>query len=353
MVSLDPEGTITSWNPAAESLYGYQAAEAVGSSVSMLFAQPEEAVSALRRVLSEGQGTEVEATRVRKDGSEVTVGETLSPLRAEGRVAGFVAVARNIGARLEVERALAETRRELEEKNRSLARSNSELEQFAYVASHDLSEPLRAVAGMVSLLARRYGGKLDDDADEFIAFAVEGCERMRAMIEDLLEFSRAGRTELHVRPVDLASLVQQTVQSLSAQIDEAHATVNAQDLPTVSADAPHLARVVQNLISNAVKFRRPDVPPVITVSASSQDGMSRIEVADNGIGIEQQYRPRVFGMFERLHTRDRYTGTGMGLAITERIIDRHGGTIGVDETPGGGSTFWFTLPDGPSEEHVR
>lgn len=351
IVSVDRDGRITSWNRAAEQLYRYQASDVAGKHIGMLFPQAGEIDALLARVFAGEQVAEEQAVRVRRDGTRVLVGETLSPVRARAGIAGAAVITRDIGERIEVERSLAATRRELEEKNRSLERSNTELEQFAYVASHDLSEPLRAVAGMVSLLARRYQGQLDADADEFISFAVEGCERMRAMIEDLLDFSRAGRMQLHPQSVDLAELASLTVDTLRNQVDQTQAQITIGHLPVVYADRAQIGRVLQNLITNGLKFHREDEVPRLTISANRLGAAWRVEVADNGIGIEPQYRPRIFGMFERLHTRDAYPGTGMGLAIAERIVDRHGGTIGADENPAGGAVFWFTLPDGPPEEH--
>lgn len=200
---------------------------------------------------------------------------------------------------------------------------------------------------MVGLLARRYQGRLDADADEFIDFAVDGCERMRTMISDLLAYSRAGRTELAVGDVALGDLVDDAVTTLGTQVEEAGAVVDHVGLPTVRGDRTQLVRVVQNLLSNAVKFRRPGQPVRVEVSARRQDGDDgwRIEVADDGIGIEEQYRERIFRMFQRLHPSDQHPGTGIGLSITERIVAQHGGSIGVEANDRGGSTFWFTLPD--------
>jgi light-regulated signal transduction histidine kinase (bacteriophytochrome) len=202
---------------------------------------------------------------------------------------------------------------------------------------------------MVGLLARRYEGKLDQDADEFIAFAVEGCERMRSMIEDLVAFSRVGQAEPELTSVDLGALVGAVVGALHHQIEEAGARVTVAELPVVRADEVQLARVVQSLISNAVTFRRPDVPSEVGVSATREGGYWRVEVADNGIGIEEAHRERIFRMFQRLHPADAFPGAGIGLAISERIVTSQGGTLGVESNPTGGSTFWFTVPVTPLE----
>lgn len=348
VISVDLDGAITSWNMGAEALYGWTAAEVVGQPYDVVLPDGTDAVAVIDRIAAGGAIGGVEAARLRRDGSTVMVGETTAPLRDDqGMVIGVAMIARDITERLRSEALLERYRHELDIRNQHLERSNADLEQFAYVASHDLSEPLRAVAGMVGLLGRRYKGRLDDDADEFIEFAVDGCERMRNMISDLLSYSRAGRTELVVADVDLGSVVDDAAGSLGSQIEEAGAVVVHADLPMVQGDRTQLARVVQNLLSNAVKFRRAGQPVRIEVSARRLDGGHgwRIEMSDDGIGIEEQYRERIFRMFQRLHTSDQHPGTGIGLSISERIVSQHGGSIGVDSNDRGGSTFWFTLPD--------
>lgn len=346
VVSVDLATRITSWNHGAEALYGYKAQEVLGRPSSILHPPDDDPAHLMSRVVAGEPTLHTDTVRVRKDGSEVMVGLTVSPVHDPGgRVIGAASIARDISQRLEAERVLTEVRRELDLKNSRLERSNEELEQFAYVASHDLSEPLRAVAGMVGLLARRYQGRLDSDADEFIAFAVEGCERMRAMIEDLLAYSRAGRTELGLETVDVTDIVSSVTAMLSIQIAESGGVVEVGALPVLQGDKVQLIQVFQNLVANAIKFRRTDVPPVVRISAlQDAGGVWRFEVADNGIGIEEQYRDRIFRMFQRLHSRDSYAGSGIGLAIAERIVNRHGGQMGVEANRAGGSTFWFTLP---------
>lgn len=348
IVSVDGGGRITSWNRGAEDLYRRRAADAVGRPMAILFRDEGEADDLLRRILAGERISHGEVRRICGDGAEVTVGETVSPLHGhDGAIVGAATVSHDVGSRLEVEAVLAAAHEELEVQNRQLARSNAELEQFAYVASHDLSEPLRAVAGMVGLLARRYKGRLDSDADEFIDFAISGCERMRAMIEDLLAFSRAGRSELHLRPVPLAEVVAAAVAGLGQQIEAVGASIEVGDLPEVEVDPTQLSQVLQNLLSNALKFHRPGLAPTVTVTADRLDGEGgwRVQVADDGIGVDEQYQEKIFRMFQRLHPSDAYPGTGIGLAIAERIIDRHGGTMGVMSDGESGSTFWFTIPD--------
>lgn len=352
VISLDLDGRVTSWNRGAEDLYGWTADEVLGQHYELVLGSGSLTGESIAEIVSGGSVGGVEAMRSRRDGTAVMVGETTAPVRdPDGSVAGVAMIARDITERLETEALLEGYRQELDLRNEHLERSNRDLEQFAYVASHDLSEPLRAVAGMVGLLSRRYSGQLGDDADEFIDFAVDGCERMRRMISDLLTYSRAGRSELAVTDVDLGSVVDDAAESLGVQREEPITEIVHAGLPTVRGDRTQLTRVVQNLVSNAVKFRRPGCPVRIEVSARRLDGDDgwRIEVADDGIGVEEQYRERIFRMFQRLHTADQHPGTGIGLSISERIVDQHGGRMGTEGNERGGSTFWFSLPDHPDE----
>jgi light-regulated signal transduction histidine kinase (bacteriophytochrome) len=234
-----------------------------------------------------------------------------------------------------------------------LARSNAELEQFAYVASHDLQEPLRMVASYTQLLARRYQGKLDQDADEFIGFAVDGARRMQELINDLLTYSRVGTRLLEVRTVDCGQLVDQVVVDLAAAIADRQASVTRDHLPLVLADPTQLRQLFQNLIANGIKFHRPGALPRVHVSASLNGEGWTFSISDNGIGIEPQYFERIFVLFQRLHGRDEYPGTGIGLALCKKIVERHGGHMRVDSTPAQGTTFRFTLPVANAETEER
>jgi len=242
-----------------------------------------------------------------------------------------------------VERLVAVRTDELSRANDELARSNAELEQFAYVASHDLQEPLRMVSSFVQLLAQRYQGKLDADADEFIGYAVDGATRMQALIRDLLAYSRVGRRGHELAPVDLEAALEQATANLRAAIADADAALTHEPLPTVLGDETQLTQLLQNLIGNAVKFHGTQ-PPQIHVGARRQAESWIISVRDNGIGIDPDYADRIFLIFQRLHTRAQYDGTGIGLAMCRKIVERHGGRIWLESTPGSGSTFSFTLP---------
>jgi signal transduction histidine kinase len=232
---------------------------------------------------------------------------------------------------------------ELDSRTKDLERSNAELEQFAYIASHDLQEPLRKVASFCQLLERRYKGKLDERADQYIAFAVDGAKRMQILINDLLAFSRVGRIVREPVEVSCDAVVEQAVGNLADAIERTGATVEFEGLPTVSAEVPLLTAVFQNLISNALKFRGED-PPKVRISARRDDGFWEFAVADNGIGIDPEYAERIFVIFQRLHNKADYPGTGIGLAMCRKIIEYHGGTIWLDTSVESGSRFCFTLP---------
>ena len=347
VLSIDLEGRITSWNKAAEILYGTSAEDAIGAMLHEIIHANSIGLYDLLQGRDERTFARREIVRTRVDGIRSIVEETPSLLHdRSGELVGAVSISHDIRTRRSLERDLAETRRELELRNHRLERSNSELEQFAYVASHDLSEPLRAVAGMVELLRRRYAEQLGDDADEFINFAIDGCVRMRSMIDDLLAYSRSTSGELTLSPVPLGDIVADVISALSVEIQELGAVLYYDNLPAVDVDRIKMHQVLQNLISNSLKFRRPDTSPRIRVASEDQGAYWRIEVSDGGIGIGEAYRKRVFEMFERLHTREEYSGTGIGLAIVSRIINAHGGEIGVADNSAGGTTIWFTIPKG-------
>lgn len=260
--------------------------------------------------------------------------------------------------RLELVGVLAEVesqRRGLERRAAELARSNADLEQFAYVASHDLQEPLRKVASFCQLLEQRYHGKLDDRADQYIAFAVDGAKRMQLLISDLLTFSRVGRTSEGFVSVDLATTVAIAWDGLEDQVRSAGAQLEFEvdeRSRRVHGDATLLQMLLTNLFGNAVKYRRPDRAPVVCVTTTTEGQVARVEVADNGIGIPEEYAEKVFVIFQRLHGREEYEGTGIGLALAKRVVEFHGGSIRVLPAPGGGTCVSFTLPLEESFAHA-
>lgn len=239
--------------------------------------------------------------------------------------------------------ANAELERKVAERTAELSSSNAELEEFAYVASHDLQEPLRMVASYTQLLAKRYKGRLDADADEFISYASDGAIRMQTMINDLLSYSRVGTKGKDFAPVDTQVILDQALENLQTAIQESGAVVTHNDLPSVVADDSQLVQVFQNLIGNAIKFRK-EAPPRIHVSAERETDEWIFSIRDDGIGIDPKHRDRLFVMFRRLHSSNQYPGTGIGLAICRKVVERHGGRIWFDSEPGRGSTFHFTIP---------
>jgi signal transduction histidine kinase len=245
-------------------------------------------------------------------------------------------VSTEIAERKQSEEKLRDTLREL-------ARSNAELEQFAYVASHDLQEPLRMVSSFVQLLARRYKGRIDADADEFIAFAVDGASRMQRLINDLLMYSRVGTRGRPFEPTDCNTVLGQALVNLSTTIEESRAVITSDDLPTVMADETQVTQLFQNLVSNAIKFCG-EYSAAIHISCEQKNNEWVFSVSDNGIGIDPAYHERIFAIFQRLHGKSEYPGTGIGLAVCKKIVERHGGRMWVESEAGKGSTFYSTIP---------
>lgn len=275
-------------------------------------------------------------------------GELARPIEVRGppEIVALAGTVEAMRARIQADLHEVESaREELAESAEELLRSNRDLEQFAYVASHDLQEPLRKVISFSQLLQQRYGGQLDERADQYIAFAVDGARRMQVLINDLLAFSRVGRLSAELEPVELDRCVHRALDNLSERIADTGAVVEVEEgLPTVEGELNLLTAVFQNLIGNAIKFRRPEVTPVVRVTVVESPEHWELAVADNGIGIEPEYADRVFVIFQRLHTKDAYSGTGIGLALCRRIIEHHGGHIWVDTTVSEGTTIRFTIP---------
>jgi PAS domain S-box-containing protein len=332
------EGKVLSVNAAGSRLNGISdPKELIGQDCTMHITENAGAAREAVKLAAAGETVSVEYKSVDKGSREIWWDSKLTPVRdADGSIKSILRVARDITERKQSEEALTKQAEEL-------ARSNADLEQFAYVASHDLQEPLRMVSSYVQLLGRRYKGKLDEDADEFIEFAVDGAMRMKLLIDDLLAYSRLTHDEPRYQETDCSVIVDETVRYLKSTIDETGAEITRDQLPTVIADSSMLMHVFQNMISNAIKFHR-DEPPKVHISAEKQGDYWTFSVQDNGIGIEPEFTNRIFKLFQRLHNKSDYPGTGMGLAICKKIIDRHGGRIWVDSKPGEGSVFSFTLP---------
>ena len=335
MIIVDRDGRIVHVNEETERQFGYPRNQLVGAAIEILLPESyrerhieqRNGYFAAPRVRAMGEGKDLRARRM--DGSEFPVEISLSPLQL-GDDLLIISTVRDIS-----------TRRRHEEE---LARSNRELEQFAYVASHDLQEPLRSITGSVQLLERKYKDKLDAEALEFIGFAVESCKRMQQLINDLLAYSRLGTKANDPKPLALSDIVSRVRANLRARIEETGAVLVAGELPVVIGDQSQMVQLFQNLIGNAIKFRRPGVAPIVSIEAVLQGPVYHIMVRDNGIGIDPKYFDRIFVLFKRLHTRDEYPGTGIGLATAKKIVERHGGTISVESTPGTGTCFTIQLP---------
>lgn len=348
LVIVDAAGIIRALNHTGEQLLGYPREELVGQSVELLVpperralhgAHRQDFMTAPRR---RGMSERVANLDVqRKDGSTFPANIALTPLMTRRGPMVMACITDITGAR---DAAAAEARQ-----RRELQRSNQELAQFAYVASHDLQEPLRMVASYTQLLAERYQGRLDERADKYIRYAVEGASRMQRLVSDLLSISRVDSQARAPRPVDAGVVLARVLADMTATIESRGADVQAGPLPVVLADEVQLGQVLQNLLGNALKFVA-DRTPRIRVSAAPDDGLWRFAVEDNGIGIEPEYAGRVFEMFQRLHPRGQYEGNGIGLALARKIIERHHGRIWLESSPGCGTTFYFTLPapDGPA-----
>ncbi len=241
------------------------------------------------------------------------------------------------------EEALKELNKELENRAEELAATNAELEQFAYVASHDLQEPLRMVSSFLKRLEKKYDDQLDDTAQQYIDFAVDGAQRMRRIILDLLNYSRMNQHEFEKESINLNALLEEIKQLERSVIEESGANIDYGELPEIKAARTPIQQVFQNLINNAMKYRKPGTNPEITITSKETDGHWQFSVDDNGIGIKEEFQDNIFTIFQRLHTQDEYSGTGIGLSVSQKIVEKHGGKIWVESKEGEGSTFYFTI----------
>ncbi len=333
---VEPDGRFMYVNDAACKMLGYSREELLSMGVSDINPDyPADKWAEHWKRMKEGGSITFESRELTKDGREIDVEVSTNYLEFNGKNYMFDFV-RDISERKRAEEALKRNAEELK-------RSNSELEQFASVASHDLQEPLRMVRSYTELLQKRYAGRLDADADDFIDFAVDGVTRMQRLIKDLLVYSRLGTRGETFQPADCETICDRVVGDLKPVIKESGGVVVRGDLPTVMGDGPQIGQLFQNLIANAIKYRG-DNPPEVRVRAERQNGDWLISVNDNGIGIDPEYADRIFGIFQRLHGSVEYPGSGIGLAICKKIVERHGGRIWVEPSPEPGSRFFFTLP---------
>jgi PAS domain S-box-containing protein len=342
---VDRESRCMFINRSAALLLGYEAEEILGRNMHDLIhhthadgTASSAAECPVCTTLHTGKGTRSDSEIFwRREGTSFPVEFSSHPILQGGSVSGAVIAFTDITQRRQAEKQLQETAVALE-------RSNKELEQFAYVASHDLQEPLRMVASYVQLLARRYTDKLDADANEFINFAVDGAKRMQTLINDLLTYSRVGTRTKPLTMTDCEMVLQDALNNLQIAIAESGAVITHDTLPIVLGDNVHLSQLFQNLLSNAIKFRHRGEAPSIHIGAERRTTEWVLSVHDNGIGIDLRHAERIFQIFQRLHTRDEYPGTGIGLAVCKKIVERHGGHIWVESQPGHGTTFLFTFP---------
>ena len=338
ILSSGPDERIMSANPASAEMLGYRnPEEVIGMPMVELYSDPESRKKLLSELMKKLYLKNYEVKIKRKDG---VIRDLLANLKlikdSNGDILRIDKTFSDITERKQAEEKLRETLKDLE-------RSNKDLEQFAYVASHDLQEPLRMVASYVQLLARRYKGKLDSDADDFIAYAVEGAIRMQRMINDLLAYSRVETRGKEPKMTDYAYALGQAIANLHVAIEKSGAVVSNDDLPTINADQPQIVQLFQNLIDNSIKFRSKEQLRV-HVGVKKKEKEWLFSVRDNGIGIDPQYGERIFVIFQRLHEKGKYPGTGIGLSVCKRIVERHGGRIWVESKSRKGSTFFFTIP---------
>ena len=342
IVTIDERGIIISANPTTEEVFGYTLPEVIGHSVSRLIPSPhrEQHDDYIAQYVATGVGGDVigirrEVTGQRKDGTLASLDLSVSAIVLDDRRL-FTVILRDITSRKNAERML-------EQYSQELKRSNAELEQYAYVVSHDLKEPLRMVTSFTNLLEEELRKGLSNDARRYMRFVSDGAGRMRTMIEDLLDYSRVGRGDMEMEATDLTEAVATALENLAISIQESGVEVQIGELPPVSGVPSLLLRLFQNLIGNAIKFRG-DRKPVIQIGAEQDGETWKLFVRDNGIGIEAQHLERVFQVFQRLHRRDEYEGSGIGLAVCRKIVERHGGQLWVESVKDEGSTFWLTFP---------
>ncbi|MBY0547160.1 MAG: PAS domain S-box protein [Candidatus Obscuribacterales bacterium] len=354
-IAFDATGKIGGWNRQAENTFGWQTEEILGMNLAdtiipsrYLSAHKRDMFNLMTRGVSKLLNRRAEMQLMRKDGREIPVEIALFPVRTTDVSDSFCAFLHDISARREMEKRNKEWNDELErrvqERTGELRRSNAELQQFAKIASHDLQEPIRAIQGYAQLLGKRYKGKLDTDANEFIDYILDGCSRMVKLIQAVLQHASIGTTDVKaVQFVDCRVVLEEVLANLKAGIEESRTRVVVGEMPTVVANRTEMVQLFQNLIGNAIKYRGPDRDPEIYISSEANVHEWVFSVRDNGIGIDPRYTDKIFDMFARLHGKTQYSGTGIGLAICKKIVETHGGRIWVESELGNGSIFLFTI----------
>jgi PAS domain S-box-containing protein len=344
MFTLSPYGILESWNAGVERLLGYSEQEWIGQPASMIFTPAEKAMevcqSEMRKAQDLGSATDIRWHR-RKDGSEFFANGFMNVIRDEaGAVLGYVKIMSDETARKQLQDSLSE--------------SNAALEQFAYVASHDLQEPLRTMGAFAELLATKYAGQFNPEAERYLSHIVKASQRMSRLIQDLLDYARATTEEDRPTSVSLDEDLEAALTHLTQAIEESSAAITHDPLPTIEVDRGQMVRLFQNLIGNALKYRKPDEAPRIHVSAEQVNREWVIAIRDNGIGFDPQYASTIFAPFKRLHQPEVFPGTGVGLAICRRIVEAHGGRIWAESQLGEGATFRITLPlEGKASKGIR
>lgn len=351
IICIDKEGIVTFWNPQAEQIFGWKATEVMGKLLSELIIPEDYRVmheNGMKNYLNTGKGPALnvllQLSAIRRSGEEFPIELTVLPIKQDDEEF-FCAFIRDISERKTYETRLIELNDNLKKQKAELVISNNELEQFAYIASHDLQEPLRMVTSFLTLLNKKYGANFDETATSYIDFAVDGAKRMRQLILDLLEYSRVGKASEIEEFIDLNNLIAEIKILYRKQIEEINADIIViEPLPLIKSHKSPVLQLFQNLISNALKYSRKDVAPTVEISFTSYDDYWEFKIEDNGIGIDEEYFEKIFVIFQRLHNKDTYSGTGMGLAVTKKVVESLGGRIWLKSTINVGSEFYFTIP---------
>lgn len=340
IVRISTDHVIQAWNRGAEKLYGYSEDEAIGQPISMLFPEGQSIEQVLPASTDQFEATTAEVVRLTKAGEEIHVLLTISPIRdsESDTLIGFAGISRSIQERYEAEQKIKHTAD-------VLRKTNSDLKDFVYIASHDLQEPLRLITSYLNIINEDYGDKFDDDGRRYVNYVLDSSERLQQLINDLLGYSRLNTSEQPIALADTKDILKQVIADSRVLIEEKSGQIEASgELPIINCDQSQLRLVLSNLINNALKYSQDQQPPRITVSASQNESETLFEVADNGIGFEPKQAERIFQVFRRLHPRHKYSGTGIGLSICKKIVERHGGRIWAESEPGVGSKFFFTIP---------